>query len=534
MGESCLKKIKKIDVFGTKKGISYNGDEDHKTFGGVCISIIYFIIVIFIAYHFITKALFGSPHIAQGIFKEDELFLHTSSDEFLLSFAVFNREKKQYLENSEVKKYFNFELKNCEKKNNELILKGRYFTSDFTSCDDTEDFLKYYDGIGKIIKESEFVISEKSICFNKKTDLIWEGQPLDKNQTYTEIKFVLCQGSHCASDLENTINSIEIEFYFLQPHMSLADKTHPFEYRFNKKYSFNLDKDQNKGRQFYFKKLIIDDDKGLIFSHSNEHESFLLQDFIPKDTPRIAQSDPYLTITLGYSGKTLVTKREYKKIQDVIGDIGGNTGLIAAIFLLFYSGFNQIVLKIQVFNQTVYKAKKMKIGFWEVMKFYLFKFCCCCKKKKKGVNENEFEKKSEIFFRADEKFENCLDVVDMIKLQGEFELMKRAIFEKNQKILLENYSSKKTFLFEEQDDEDEKEIDNKIEVEEAQEWIRNRNSNKSEFDQRVNKYLLNFNNEREEEVNIEEKESERKKINSPPLPPKKKCNFFFISKRICQ
>ena len=104
-------------------------------------------------------------------------------------------------------------------------------------------------------------------------DLFIGGSPLSNYFYYIELNLYLCQnGSNCVNYNLNTINNnIELVFYYPTISFHENDYNSPLKIKYNKDYVL-LNNNTTKINQIYFRKIILDDEIGLLGSKKRHYE----------------------------------------------------------------------------------------------------------------------------------------------------------------------------------------------------------------------------------------------------------------------
>ena len=104
-------------------------------------------------------------------------------------------------------------------------------------------------------------------------DLFIGGSPLSNYFYYIELNLYLCQnGSNCVNYNLNTINNnIELVFYYPTISFNENDYNSPLKIKYNKDYVL-LNNNTTKINQIYFRKIILDDEIGLLGSKKRHYE----------------------------------------------------------------------------------------------------------------------------------------------------------------------------------------------------------------------------------------------------------------------
>jgi hypothetical protein len=122
----------------------------------------------------------------------------------------------------------------------------------------------------------------------------------------------------------------------------------PIAYKINSDIKTRLSATSQKNINVYFKEFQVDTDVGFFIENKKSEKSMLFDSVnsditdrsILPDGTSIKQPVPFIEWNFLSSNKKITYTREYKKIIDVLGDVGGIVEVITFLVAICYAWYN--------------------------------------------------------------------------------------------------------------------------------------------------------------------------------------------------
>lgn len=442
--------LRTIDIFGVRRGLLYRGKDTYKTLYGGLFTIGY--IFIFIGLFFGFGVEFyqrKSPKVVFNSERKAHIEGPVSNQNMTFAFRIEDTNGHFY-ENSQVLKFLieTFHYKHDSNGQWEDI------STTFVEpqrCEDVVDLDK---------KEEKFGISLKAyycVDFNNKTfGGYWDQSFIHGMRIITKRCLNKTETDNCLPEEDirkefvndRTGSNFFFSYLYLNDVPSMNNYETPLRSSIESKYEM-VNLNLIKRNIQLMKRVIIDDDKGWIFSDRTQNTIYsvgeTLSDLTTKD---FDEQDVIYNYLLYVSNVHETYSRSYIKIQEVIANIGGFTSFFYLTVFFVYNNFNRLLFEIESVddfsNLTIEKSKdfmnqsvisvnrsynrltptfnvERKPKDFPVIKF-ISSFCCSRKKNTK------FE-----FFKRNQKvLKDSLDLKNYIHLYLEFQLLKSFLIDETQ------------------------------------------------------------------------------------------------------
>lgn len=270
----------------------------------------------------------------------------------------------------------------------------------------------------------------------------------------------------------------------------------PQVFMMNGNYQFALTANQQKNIGFYFKTVEIQTDIGFISNTYDTKSSYAVnevifdsldrgtQDRLEMMTPQGKQTRalPYITFSFLSSNTKLQYTRNYMKIVDVLGLVGGVSQVFTYAVIVLYAWYNSLRMEQELINRTVLHIdkdddelekweKERKMSFWEIVKFHYFGMC---------VSKNP---KYKLYKTCEDQLDDKTDITKIIRAVTDVQILKDAILTPAQAKLIRYTALNEV-------DAPEKHAGEDLTTFDAVQKIRNDRQGSNEISSRINKYIL--------------------------------------------
>lgn len=504
--------MKKLDIFGGQRGLTFSGEESHKTVVGAFFTVVYLLLVIFFTIIYIDD--FFSRHenpivASQTLITETSPHLNFRDNNFFFTIGLLY--KGVYVKPSEIQKVLDITITQYT---------TIYDEQSNLKMDPTVQYMKPCTEVDFTI-EGDMIIPNPdkspgifSLCLNNDTTQVEplkiDGEFFTVNKSYISLEIKPCEGNivECRNDLNTIIESerLEIIFGLIEVSINQNNFDNPFTYHFNTDREFSLFNSKTYVRKLFFEKSEVLSDIGTFQKEEEEKPSMNYKIEMNQDKDRLNVNDPFVEIEMYSSNDIFKITRDYSKIQDLLAKIGGILGILTLALGAVYSFYNGISLKLDIMNKALIKDKKKTLNFFNVLKFMVAKIfsglgCGKCFSK-------ETHELSIMYFNAEERVKNYLDVKAVVNNTRDVRLFRRIFFNKYQTNLLQKMEND-TLFFEwekhylEGDDE-------KLNLKEAEKYIEDHQDIDDDVDRRINRFFLKLGKRVEAEKERLEKEANSK------------------------
>lgn len=361
------KMIIAADQLGGNYNLKYQGEERYKTVLGGILTL--FSVFVFMGIFFMIGIDFYlriNPQVTMSKTLSSEYFNYTlNKTNFLFAFRIesdgklFMRPDLFYIEPHYI--VFNQTEKGMKKIVDEII--------PFHKCD-------YSDANYNEVYNSS--VMSQFLCLNHPSGTEgYDGGGLydAKYIRYFKIKFSHCSAGekyNKANNITCSQNNKEINYLFTKTalyvkyiiqsyYVDSHDYYDPFKLSFDSMYQtmeFNI----QKKIYFYFKKGVLNDNKGWILDDRNEKEFIGLdrQRLDVRDGSSDYNTNVFYEINLYFDRIIENFNRKYQKVQDVLAAVGGLMKIISFIFGNFVIYYNQHHFYIKILNDVLLKNINQK------------------------------------------------------------------------------------------------------------------------------------------------------------------------------
>lgn len=504
--------LKKLDIFGGQRGLTFSGEESHKTLVGAFLTVIYLLMIVFFMILYIND--FTTRH-EQPRVNSKKLITETSShldfkeNQFFFSIGLLY--KGVYVKPSEIQKILDITITQYTTEfNAQSTLEFKPTTQKMRECTE-EDFTFEGDIIIANPDKSPAIFS---VCVdNKKPDnetLKIDGEFYTAGKSYVNLEIRPCEGSDCRNDLNTIIQSerLEIIFGVIEVSINPDNFEKPYKYHYNSDREFSLFNSKTYVRKLFFEKTQIVSDIGLFQSEEEEKPSMGFKQEMNQDRDRVGSNDPYIIMNFYSSNDIFEITRDYDKFQDLLAKIGGVLSIMTLAMGIIYGFYNETSLKLDIMNKALIKDKQKTLSFFSVIKFILYKILSLtgCKK----CFSQRTRELATMYFNADERVNNYLEVKAIVNNTRDVRLFRRIFFNKYQTHLLQKIENDTLLVETDTHYLDEEEI--KINNEEVQKYLKENQNSSDDVDRRINRFFFKLNKKVEEEKEKLEKEANSKYI----------------------
>lgn len=425
--------MKKGDMFGGQWGITFSGDDKHKTAIGCICSLLYLSICVFSVIYFWGQYTDTKhPDISSEVLIGSE-FPQLNFGNYSFFFTISAIYEGRPLHYAEIQNIVDIKLSTVLEKTDPSTGKIKdYETQHGMHKCKKEDFTIE----GKLVQTTDATINgDITICPNEK-HLKMEGHMEDPEFQFIRIQFVPCTTSTCWTNLTTELEKVHIQFGFIEAALMPEDYNHPFKFHLNKEHDFHLDERVEYFRKFFFRTLEVDTDQGNFQDNIVKDSSLDLFNLIYEDGHRHTEDVPYLDIRLMSSNHNLFIQRRYTKFQDFLGNVGGVTSIAAVVISIIYFIYNDMSLKLYIMNSTLFKYHTQKTGkkinMFHVIKFFICKIFGKCFK----CFSEETKELTKLFFSGKETLDEHMDVRNLVGNANDLRMIKKILFNEEQLLLL--------------------------------------------------------------------------------------------------
>ncbi len=328
----------KLDIFGSELNFNIHGKSKYKTYIGAlftCASILSFIIIIVV----LTKDILLRKHL-QIITTINNQYSKTetiSTDNFVFAFGLQDINYTNYIDesiyilNASILDTFRNEDGSSEIKITNLKV---------TKCSllNIKIIPEYFKGVGM----------HNLYCLNE-PNFTLKGEFGEPNWRYLIFKFSKCQNStennfSCQSEeeIKKRLNRGYFGAFVTDIIVKNTDYKYPLS-KFGKNLFTFFSCEYYQDLWVYLKKIQVVTDYGYFFEDKKIEEDIALDKY--ESTIDYREDINFYTVKIRMSTKVEVYERDYRKITEVIGNIGGLIKIILIFSKICVSYFNSLLLK---------------------------------------------------------------------------------------------------------------------------------------------------------------------------------------------
>lgn len=248
--------LKKGDMFGGQWGITFNGDDNHKTVCGFFCTIFYLVITIAAGVYFLLEYIdVTNPTVSSEVII-GENYPTVNFHDYSFFFTISAVYQGRYLLYSELEKVVDIEVKNVQENFDKATATHTVTNtiSEMRACQAAD----FKIGTSNIQGGNGMVEGAFAACPVSK-NLIMEGHREDPIYKYITIDFKPCTAG-CWANVTTELSNVHIVFSFVEASVIPSNYANPFKYHLNKNHEFNLDDNVEYFRKFYFRSLEVDTD----------------------------------------------------------------------------------------------------------------------------------------------------------------------------------------------------------------------------------------------------------------------------------
>lgn len=426
--------LKKLDIFGGQRGLTFSGDEKHKTVVGAFLTVIYLLLVIFFFILYIDEftSRFENPVVdTKKLVTQTSPHLDFDKNNFFFSFSL--KYKGEYVKPSELQKILDVSVKQYTTQfNTQSIIEPKSELQELKPCDETHFTIKEK----MIITNPTNSPATSAICVSGNKSLKIDGEFYTTNKSYVNIEIKPCSNDQCRSDLSTIIESEQLEIIMGLIIVSINPKDidNPYKYHYDSNREFSLFNSKTYIRKLFFQKSEIQSDTGFLNTFFENKTSMNFKQEMNQDKDRVQATEPYIVLNLYSSNDIFKISRNYQKFQDLVAKIGGILSVLSLVFVAAYGFYNQTSLKIDIMNSILIRDKKEKMNFCSVLKFIFVKILSglgCS-----GCFSRRTHELCTMYFNAEERIKDYLEVKAIVNNTRDVRLFRRIFFNKYQTHLL--------------------------------------------------------------------------------------------------
>ncbi len=333
--------LKRIDIFGFNFPLRYQKKREYNTIFGITFSIISIIIMSLITFLYFIEMIHKTNFsvVTNYIYSEENFEIDISS--FPLMLTLINFKYAKDIDDSYA--LFKLDLNvYTPLKNNIgiLILNKTTYPIELEMCSKSS-FGNYIN----MFKNYEY---SKNICIKPNQNIILEGRFGDQVKGYVtlDIHLIKCVNS---TENNNKCKSIdEINHYLLTSYVSLFyisqtidhyNVSNPIINLLNSD-TFSISLEHIKRFYYFYSKERYISDNGIIFNNKKEYDLFQNHHINFDLIDHESSTDVLLDIIFSCHNLKTLYEREYLKIQDILGIIGGFFDIISNLF--YFISYNLI------------------------------------------------------------------------------------------------------------------------------------------------------------------------------------------------
>ena len=355
MGKKCLKKfqiLNDIDLFGKEIELYYKGNSKNSTAVGIISTVLFMAVYLAFFLYSLIRMLKREEitFFDSYSFNGEPPFIELNKDIFYFGFALFNYSVLTpfYDPTIYTPVAFHVKIKSDESSYNFVRL-----PLELESCK-LEKFGEKYHEQMKLKKV------ERYLC-PKNLDILLEGHKTYNKYSTIVLKFFPCMGRPDCKDI-NTIKKVFANSYstVLFEDMDLTPKDYysPYGERRREEFSTYINFGLFQDVYYYFKVVNIETDQDVIgfeFTPNFKKEKRIMYDNSIIRYSTINENEIYAntslcTITMGLSDKELTETRSFKKLIEILGDIGGFMEIIFSFFKVILFSLTEIIYETSLVN----------------------------------------------------------------------------------------------------------------------------------------------------------------------------------------
>jgi hypothetical protein len=494
--------LKKLDIFGGQRGLTFGGEEKHKTLVGAVLTILYLLIIVFffLLYYNDYTNRWENPIVnSKKLIKDNSPTLIFHNNRFFFTVALLYQDV--YVKPEEIEKILNITvLTHTSKITDQSIVDFDITNTKLVQCNN--EHFKINDKL--IVANPERSPSIFSLCLEVDEQVPEQNYKIDgefneNGKSYLQLVVKPCEGTGCRVDLVTILDaeSLRVVFGSIEVSINQDDKDEPFNYHFNSEREFSLFNKKTYVRKLHYEQNQVKSDIGTFQELWDLKNSMNFKQEMNEDKDRSLDNEPYLELYLYSSNDVFEITRNYEKIQDTLAKVGGMVTIVSLGMAVVYQFYNKISLKLEIMNQALLADNEIthsKINFFQVMKFIFCKIFSVigCRK----CFSEETHKLTTMYFNADERVHSYLEVKAIVNNTRDVKLFRRIFFNKYQKRLLQKIENDTLFVETEHHYLDEETED--IEYDKAVEYVKQHRDVEDDVDRRINSFFFKLHEKIEE------------------------------------
>ena len=338
---SIFNQLKRIDIFGFNFPLRYQKEKEYNTIFGIVFSIFSIIIILLITFLYLKEMINKSNFsiVTNYIYSEENFQIDISSFPLMLSLINYKLEKD--IDDSYA--LFVLDLNIYTPITNNiglLILNKTTYSIELEMCS-SSNFGNYIN----MFKNYEYT---KNICIKPNQKILLEGRFGDQVKGYTTLDIHLIKCVNSTNNNNRCKSKEKINEYLLNSYVSLFyisqtidhyNVSNPVINLLNSD-TFSISPQNIKRFYYFYSKEKYISDNGVIFKNKKEYDLFQNHhtnfDLIEKDS----SNEILLDIIFSCHNLKTLYEREYLKIQDILGIIGGFFDIISNLF--YFISYNLI------------------------------------------------------------------------------------------------------------------------------------------------------------------------------------------------
>ena len=222
-------------------------------------------------------------------------------------------------------------------------------------CNDENFLKKYYDFY-------DYNLLGEYLCpyYNNENDFYIEGDFSDSSiVNYLTLKISLCNNNDCIDykKIKDLINNIKLVFYIRINYPIFKNYLHPIK-SYYKSFQTFLSTSQSKDVTYNFYQKNFTSDDGIIFSKYHKYSLF---DYDSSDSElKTFNNDFFFKAKFCVIKKIISIKRNYKRLTEMLGEIGGTCNVIYSICNLITSYLLRNIISEEIINLVIDRNIEIK------------------------------------------------------------------------------------------------------------------------------------------------------------------------------
>ena len=338
---SIFNQLKRIDIFGFNFPLRYQKEKEYNTIFGIVFSIFSIIIILLITFLYLKEMINKSNFsiVTNYIYSEENFQIDISS--FPLMLSLINYKLETDIDDSYALFVLDLNIYTPIINNiGLLILNKTTYSIELEMCS-SSNFGNYIN----MFKNYEYT---KNICIKPNQKILLEGRFGDQVKGYTTLDIHLIKCVNSTNNNNKCKSNEKINEYLLNSYVSLFyisqtidhyNVSNPVINLLNSD-TFSISPQNIKRFYYFYSKEKYISDNGVIFKNKKEYDLFQNHhtnfDLIEKDS----SNEILLDIIFSCHNLKTLYEREYLKIQDILGIIGGFFDIISNLF--YFISYNLI------------------------------------------------------------------------------------------------------------------------------------------------------------------------------------------------